>query len=123
VPFFRTDLCEWYYYDGTRWWPDAVWIAPTLVNSWANYGGSFSPAGYRKDGSGRVTLRGLLNTGTTNTTAFTLPAGYQPAYVEQLLTLSGSGTGFVAINTDGTVVPNYASGQTNIWIELSFVAG
>ncbi len=57
-----------------------AWIAPTLLNSWVNFGGVTSPVGYYKDATGRVWLRGVLKSGTLNTSAFTLPAGYRPAY-------------------------------------------
>lgn len=56
---------------------DSGWIAPTLLNGWANFGGGFSPAGYRKIGN-QVMLRGIIGGGTTtsSTILFTLPSGY-----------------------------------------------
>jgi hypothetical protein len=57
-----------------------TWTAPTLLNSWVNYGSS-SDAGYYKDSLGRVNLRGFIKDGTvdnTNGVIFTLPAGYRP---------------------------------------------
>ena len=46
-------------------------------NSWVNYGGGASTAGYRKVGK-TVYLKGLVKTGNNATTIFTLPSGYRP---------------------------------------------
>lgn len=59
---------------------------PTFTNSWVNSdnglttpgGGTNRDAGYYKDSTGRVWLTGTIKTGTTGTTAFTLPAGFRP---------------------------------------------
>lgn len=61
--------------------PDVAWIAPTLVNTWANYGTGFPEAGYRIDSTGLVRVKGLLKDGdaTSGTILFTLPVGYRPA--------------------------------------------
>lgn len=58
---------------------DSGWIAPTLLNSWVNFGGGYSTVGYRKVGS-LVTIRGLVKGGVTTdgTEIFTLPAGFRP---------------------------------------------
>jgi len=56
------------------------WIAPTLLNSWVNYGSAFSIAGYYKDSNGIVHLRGLVKNGSNTTVIFQLPAGYRPEY-------------------------------------------
>lgn len=55
--------------------------ALTMVNSWANYGGSFSPATYVMDSVGRVNVEGLVRNGTmTNGTQVVnnLPASARP---------------------------------------------
>lgn len=59
-----------------------VWIAPTLLNTWVDYGSGHSPIGYYKDALGRVHIRGLIRDGTDTalTDLFALPAGYRPAY-------------------------------------------
>lgn len=54
-----------------------TWIAPTLLNSWANYGGGYNNAGYMKDALGFVHLRGLIKNGNI-ATIFNLPSGYRP---------------------------------------------
>lgn len=53
------------------------WRAPTLVNSWANYGSGFAVAGYKRE-NGRVRFKGLIKSGTTSLPMFTLPVGYRP---------------------------------------------
>ena len=89
---------------------DAAWIAPTFTNSWANGTHGFANAGYRKV-NGRIYLRGQIETGATNTSAFTLPAGYRPSAIAQFLVSSNfvSAGSTVTIRTDGTVTPQWTS--------------
>lgn len=106
---------------------DATWTAPTLTNSWVNYGGSATNAGYRKDASGIVWLRGAIKNGTNATSAFTLPVGYRPSST-QTFAVVGANSGATA-NTlatvktepDGTVVIAVISGGTG-WIYLDGIA-
>jgi len=56
-----------------------AWQAPTLLNSWVQYGLGFASAEYYRDTSGIVHLQGAVKNGTINTTVFTLPIGYRPA--------------------------------------------
>lgn len=96
---------------------DEGWIAPSLLNSWVNYGGAFETAGYRKDASGYVHLKGLVKSGTANTIIFTLPAGYRP--IEQGMFAVNSGAaafGRIDLTTGGDVTMN--SGSTT-WLSLS----
>lgn len=65
-----------------------AWTAPTLLNSWANAGGSDQVAGYYKDIMGVIYLRGIIMSGASNSIAFTLPSGYRPTALE----------GYAAIN-------------------------
>lgn len=57
------------------------WIAPTLINSWANYGAPDGPVGYMKDRNGIVHIRGVVYrtvAGYASITMFVLPVGYRP---------------------------------------------
>jgi hypothetical protein len=58
-----------------------TWTAPTLLNSWVNFGSGWSEAGYYKDAFSRIHLRGLIHDGTMTVPVnlFTLPAGYRPS--------------------------------------------
>lgn len=56
----------------------SAWIAPTLINSWANFGSGFETAAYLKDPLGFVHLKGVITGGASTTVAFVLPAGYRP---------------------------------------------
>lgn len=94
-------------------------IAPTLQNSWTNYGAAYQGAGYWKDKCGVVHLCGLIKGGTTTaeTVIFTLPVGYRPAISEKFFAVSMNaiciidvyGTGNVAIKT----------GANSGWLSLS----
>ena len=54
-------------------------IAPTLVNSWVNVGGTNANAGYWKDAFGVVRMLGAIQSGSPNNFC-TLPVGYRPPY-------------------------------------------
>lgn len=85
---------------------DSGWVAPSLLNSWANFGGSYSAAGYRKVGS-RVFLRGLLTGGTKTdgTSLFVLPSGFVPFGIERFATSVNvaSSTARIVVDTSGNV--------------------
>ena len=87
---------------------DSDWqTVGSFSNSWG--AGSVAPA-YRKVGS-RVFLRGRLSAGTANTTAFTLPAGYQPSTTQSLISCNSSTTtpNQVSISTGGAVTPQVSA--------------
>lgn len=90
-------------------------IAPTLINAWANFGGTRNPAGYYKDPFGVVHLRGLIASGTIGLTAFTLPAGYRPTNNELMIALSNGAVGAVDINSNGNVTPSLGN---NAYVSL-----
>jgi hypothetical protein len=87
------------------------WIAPTLINGWSNFGAGWQPAGYYRDTSGHVWLRGsVTNAGGTGAgvAMFVLPAAYRPANRTSLNALDMNGTGTVRLDVDssGNVFPN-----------------
>ena len=79
-------------------------IAPTLLNGWADFGGSYNPAGYYKDRFGVVHLRGLVKSGTVGAAIFTLPAGYCPANKEVLSSISNGAIGYYELSNTGNMV-------------------
>lgn len=56
----------------------SIWVAPTLLNSWADIGGTAQPAQYRRRGD-KVYVRMAVENGTA-APIFTLPAGLRPPY-------------------------------------------
>lgn len=97
---------------------DNNWIAPTLVNSWINYGAPYDVAGYRKDSFGFVHLKGLIKSGTATagTVLFTLPAGYRPGATGLFDAQSNGSLGRVDVNSSGQVTIQVG---TNAWISLN----
>jgi hypothetical protein len=93
-----------------------TWIAPTLLNSWENYGATYYNAGYRKDAQGFVHLRGLIRNGTVGSPAFSLPVGYRPSATVLSCTISNALIGRVDIFSSGSVTP--ASPSDNYWVSL-----
>ena len=77
------------------------WAAPALLSSWVNFSASYNPAGYFKDPWGVVHLRGVLRSGTVGASSFTLPAGYRPANIEKLATVSNGAMGTIEIYPSG----------------------
>jgi hypothetical protein len=68
----------------------AAWQTPSLVNGFANFGGSKAPAGYYKDTFGRVYLRGVVTVSAGDDlarpkTIFTLATGYRPIYEHEFV--------------------------------------
>ena len=94
------------------------WIAPTLLNGWVNYSGTFNPAGYFKDSMGIVHLRGLVKNGTAGD-IFRLPAGYRPPRRElQAVQTYGDTIGRLDIFSDGRV---YMNKGNKTWFSLDGV--
>jgi len=89
--------------------PDAITleaaVAPTLLNSWVNFGGSRTVAGYYKDKYGLVHLQGVIKDGATvnPTSLFVLPTGYRPAARQKFATVAAGAFGSVFIDADGNV--------------------
>jgi len=96
------------------------WTAPSLLNSWVNYGGGQVIAGYYKDNAERVYVRGRVKDGTGASVVFTLPAGYRPAYTVYLAE-SGGGS-LVTVDTSGNVTHYTGSSTTDYQINCSFRA-
>jgi hypothetical protein len=100
-----------------------TWVAATLQNSWINFGGAESNAGYTKVGS-TVRLRGIIKNGTVTagTTLFTLPSGYRPSISQYAVTLcSGNGIVRLRIDSAGGVTLNSVP-SSNAWVQLDNIA-
>jgi hypothetical protein len=100
--------------------------APTLQNSWVNYGSGHEDAGFIKGRDSYVTLSGVIKDGTitSNTLLYTLPVGFRPAGRTYFTVhaLSGGGVflnGVVRVDTDGSVyLRSIPSGHASV-VELS----
>jgi len=57
---------------------DSGWITPTLLNGWANYGGTWETVRFKKYSDGLVEIRGLAAQGAISVNAFVLPVGFRP---------------------------------------------
>lgn len=95
------------------------WIAPTLLNSWVNYGATFPPAGYFKDNFGIVHLRGLIKDGIIGSPAFVLPEGYRSINHLHFSVPSNNAYGDCFINSNGSVTPTIGN---NTWFSLTGIA-
>lgn len=88
------------------------WTAPTLLNSWADYGNGYNPAGYYKDSFNIVHLRGMVKSGAVATNIFVLPTGYRPALLTMFLTLATDAYSRIDVYSDGSVYVNYLGGAS-----------
>lgn len=95
--------------------PLEPFTAPALLNSWANFGGGYNPAGFYKDRMGVVHLRGFIMSGVMQQSAFVLPAGYRPANNEFFAAVSNFAFGSVFVDPTGAVKP---WNGVNTWISL-----
>lgn len=90
----------------TRYSNPGGWVAPTLLNSWVNYGSSNVDAAYRKVND-QVQIRGVVKNGvtTSGTSILTLPAGYRPLQQIVVPTIDGNNAlGRFDITTAGAVI-------------------
>jgi len=95
---------------------------PAFTNSWANYGAPFNTAGFWKDSSGVVHLRGLITGGTVSVPIFTLPVGYRPAGQEIIIANAGVGVARLDVRQDGSIiVNNYIASGTNGYVSLDSI--
>ncbi len=101
------------------------WKNAALKNGWTPYASGYAPAGYAKDSSGVVHLRGGIKGGTSGSIAFTLPKADRPHHALYLpiYTLDGS-EGSLYISKGGHVEPfgSEVSGYTSL-DGVSFAAG
>jgi hypothetical protein len=80
--------------------------APAFQNSWVNFDSGYAQAGYWKDPTGVVYLKGRIKSGTLNTTAFNLPPGFRPpGGSEQFAVVSNGALGVLEVQSDGDVIP------------------
>ena len=72
-----------------------VTYAPTLLNSWVNYGDGFAAAEYWKDSDDVVHVTGLIKDGgvADGTIIFSLPVGFRPGLKELFSVHPSSGAG------------------------------
>lgn len=86
-------------------------------NSWANFGAPYNTAGYFKDSSGVVHLKGLVN-GSGTTVIFTLPAGYRPPAQSLFAVIAqGASAARIDILANGNVLVQAGPAGTG-WITL-----
>jgi hypothetical protein len=98
--------------------------APTLLNSWVNFGSGYSVAGYQKS-DGIVRLKGLIKSGTTTggTVLFTLPSGFRPAATLQFMTEANSTLAVLEILSTGDVTIAVVGSSAFLTLSgISFVA-
>jgi hypothetical protein len=93
---------------------------PAFQGTWVNYDTSlFQRARYWKDPMGIVHVEGLIKSGTINTTAFILPAGYRPGIALLFASDTNTGHGRLDVAATGNVLP--VSGGTGYFtINCSF---
>jgi hypothetical protein len=97
------------------------WIAPALLNSWAQQA-NYAPIGYRKDPNNIVHLRGNLTGGAANTVIFTLPAGYRPASFLTFSALGAGGAVWIEVRPNGEVFTVTAPSNLTALNGISFKA-
>lgn len=99
-----------------------TWIDVVFVNSWVNAGGGIATVQYYKDLSNRVWLKGSMGSGTLNTTAFTLPAGYRPTTAHIFPAYANGAFGYVTVAATGDVQVFAASNALFSVDSMSFIA-
>lgn len=100
----------------------AVWVTPTLINSFVA-GGSSTPQ-YMKDPLGFVHLRGSVTTGASGTVAYVLPLGFRPGIGDYYVSLQSGGAAgaYVNVDTAGNVIVTYTGGIQVWFTNIHFLA-
>jgi hypothetical protein len=107
--------------------PEA-WKPLPFVSGWADYGGGYMAAGYRKDQLGKVHLRGMLTLSTgvpaRSSTIAVLPPGYRPS--AGLLFTVGAGqpesTARIELAVDGQLLWTSGAGAEGDYTSLDQVS-
>lgn len=85
-----------------------AWTAPAFLNGWANIGGAFQVAQYRRVGD-VVELRGVIAGGTIGLACFQLPVGFRPPANVNFACESAAAHGAFAVTATGNVVTTAGS--------------
>lgn len=114
----------WVDTDGTL--PVVPWIPLPLVNSWANFSGAWSQAGYRKVGD-KVEVRGLIANPVSQgmsyfNTITTLPVGFRPPTNNTFTVISAPGgvdksTRF-DVSSNGEIIAYWAAAGTMGYLSM-----
>lgn len=98
---------------------------PAFENSWSNWGASDRSLRFKLMSDNTVKIEGTLSArSASNTTVFTLPAGYRPIITYQfpaIQLLTGNGSDSIAgrIGTDGSVdLYDYSTSGSDFWIPI-----
>lgn len=106
----QTANATWLSLDGISFIPETTSYTRTTltpVNSWTNYGGSFSPATAVTDSLGRVHVQGLVRNGVmTNGTQMVAPGGLPalPAKYHHVVARNNGAFGFIGIDQTNGIV-------------------
>jgi hypothetical protein len=123
IAYLRSDKSEWKY-NGSAWIAyTTAWAALTLSNSWVNYDAVYANAQIRLV-RGVAHVKGLIKSGTTtsNTLLTTFPAGMRPPTKEMMHVVSSSSgpvSGYLDLNTDGTLV--IQNNIFNTWLNIKMI--
>lgn len=102
---------------------DTGWVAVTMQNNWVNYDATYGRTDLtfvRKIGN-VVFMQGLIKSGASGATAFTLPAGYRPRINLIFATTANSAYSEFRVMNNGAVIP-YAAGTSWFSIACCFIA-
>lgn len=96
-----------------------VYTPAVLLNSWVNVGIPYYDAAYHKDANGLVRLRGMIKSGATTTTAFSLPIEYRPVSSMIFASIGNDVIAKILVDANGDVV---LFGDTSTGISLDNIA-
>lgn len=103
--------------------------APAFNSPWANYGGVFSPARFRREAGDVCRMQGLVQGGAIGASIFTLPIGFRPvtyarSFQQVQATTAPSFIGYVDVTPAGTVLPTVTAGSgvlVAVNLDMTFV--
>ena len=81
-----------------------IWITPSLLNGWVDFGGVLSTAQYFKDQFGIVHLKGVIKSGVG--AIMTFPGGYRPSGNSYFSVANDGAIAWIIVATTGSVTVN-----------------
>lgn len=118
-----TGVGGWVSLESIRFNPTATGrVTPTLLNGFSNYGGSWAPASYAQDSTGRVSVQGVLQNGTrsdnTQIFGFSSTPSLRPSLYGHFASQSGGGFHHVGVGQatqgDGVLAKGNGTGIYSI---------
>jgi hypothetical protein len=102
---------------------NGAWANPTLINGWAQEGGTKHPHQYRLLFNDTLDIRGGLTGGASGTVAYILPEPWRPLADVQLWGTASGGSARYSVNASTGEVTIFVGGDSSSWVIPTLING